>query len=140
LLSLSIQFSNLIFNLWLDSKSKRSFWLQFICREISQSQNQLVVYRGNHVFYSAYKTVKQTTTVDLPSSTVESYTKYGNPSKDGSSIKYGDAKEFDNVAPFSQVCFICLLRHLLTDEYAWLNVRLNLHSMTISLFIHIWFY
>ena len=72
-------------------------------REITQSQNQLVVYRGNHFYYSPYVTETQTTTIELSSSTVESYSKLLNPDKEGSQIKYGDSKEFENVSPFTQV-------------------------------------
>jgi oligosaccharyltransferase complex subunit alpha (ribophorin I) len=71
-------------------------------KEITQSQSQLVVYRGNHLFYSPYETVTQSTTVTLPSATTESYSKFGSPSKDEDTIKYSDHKEFENVAPFSQ--------------------------------------
>jgi len=71
-------------------------------KEITQSQNQLVVYRGNHLFYSPYETTTQSTVVTLPSATVESHTKFGSPEKDDVTIKYADAKEFENVAPFSQ--------------------------------------
>ena len=76
------------------------------CREITQSQNQLVVYRGNHFYYSPYLTESQSTTIELPSATAESYSKALNPEKDGSTIKYGDSKEFDNVAPLSQVFYL----------------------------------
>ena len=48
-------------------------------------------------------TESQTLTIELPSNTVESYSKALNPEKDGTTIKYGDSKEFENVAPFSQV-------------------------------------
>jgi len=71
-------------------------------KEITQSQSQLVVYKGNHFFYSPYETVTQSTTVLLPSATTESYSKFGGASKDDDTIKYGDHKEFENVAPLSQ--------------------------------------
>ena len=86
--------------------------LLIIFREITQSQSQLVVYKGNHFFYSPYETVTQSTTVLLPSATTESYSKFGGASKDDDTIKYGDHKEFENVAPLSQVslllCTVCV--------------------------------
>ena len=78
----------------------------FFFREITQSQSQLVVYRGNHFYYSPYLSESQSTTVELPSSTVESYSKTLSPDKDGNTIKYGESSDFENVAAFSQVIMI----------------------------------
>ena len=47
----------------------------FINREITQREKQLVLFTGNHYVYSPYKVKSQTTKVQLPSSVVESYTK-----------------------------------------------------------------
>ncbi|XP_076812550.1 dolichyl-diphosphooligosaccharide--protein glycosyltransferase subunit 1-like [Clavelina lepadiformis] len=71
-------------------------------KEITQSQNQLMVYRGNHFYYSPYKSDSQSTAVELPSKTVESFTKFGNPEKEETTIKYEGTKDFDNVPPNSQ--------------------------------------
>lgn len=67
---------------------------------ITQAERQLVVFQGNHYFYSPYPTRSQSTRVRLASKTVESYTKLGNPSKSDEVIEYGP---FRDVAPFSQV-------------------------------------
>lgn len=66
---------------------------------ITQAERQLVVFQGNHYFYSPYPTRSQTTRVRLASKTVESYTKLGNPSKNDEIIEYGP---FRDVAPFSE--------------------------------------
>ncbi|KAI1890882.1 hypothetical protein AGOR_G00158180 [Albula goreensis] len=67
--------------------------------QITQAERQLVVFQGNHYFYSPYPTRSQTTRVRLASKTVESYTKLGNPSKSDEVIEYGP---FRDVAPYSQ--------------------------------------
>lgn len=67
---------------------------------ITQTERQLVVFQGNHYFYSPYPTRSLTTRVRLASKTVESYTKLGNPSKNDEVIEYGP---FRDVAPFSEV-------------------------------------
>lgn len=68
--------------------------------EITQSDKQYVVYKGNHYAYSAYATVKQSTQVSLASERVESYTQLKPTSKSEATITYGP---YDNVKPFSQV-------------------------------------
>lgn len=67
---------------------------------ITQAERQLVVFQGNHYYYSPYPTRSQSTRVRLASKTVESYTKLGNPSKSDEVIEYGP---FRDVAAFSQV-------------------------------------
>ncbi|XP_054641759.1 dolichyl-diphosphooligosaccharide--protein glycosyltransferase subunit 1 [Dunckerocampus dactyliophorus] len=67
--------------------------------QITQAERQLVVFQGNHYFYSPYPTRSQTTRVRLASKTVESYTKLGNPSKTDEIIEYGP---FNDVDPFSE--------------------------------------
>jgi len=69
--------------------------------KITQSQNQLAVYEGNVFFYSPYKTSDQSTTVELPSATVESYTKTHNAEKSDTTIKYEGSDDLENVAPSS---------------------------------------
>ncbi|XP_051966930.1 dolichyl-diphosphooligosaccharide--protein glycosyltransferase subunit 1 [Xyrauchen texanus] len=66
---------------------------------ITQAERQLVVFQGNHYFYSPYPTHSQTTHVRLASKTVETYTKLGNPTKNDEAIEYGP---FKDVPPFSQ--------------------------------------
>uniref|UniRef100_A0A3Q2E1R4 Dolichyl-diphosphooligosaccharide--protein glycosyltransferase subunit 1 n=1 Tax=Cyprinodon variegatus TaxID=28743 RepID=A0A3Q2E1R4_CYPVA len=67
--------------------------------QITQAERQLVIFQGNHYMYSPYPTRSQTTRVRLASKTVESYTKFGNPSKTDEIIEYGP---FRDVAPFSE--------------------------------------
>lgn len=65
--------------------------------KIAQSEKQLVVFNGNHYFLSPYKTVKQTTTVKLSSSTVESYSKLKPSSLEDKTITYGP---YENTEPY----------------------------------------
>nr|XP_015814754.2 dolichyl-diphosphooligosaccharide--protein glycosyltransferase subunit 1 [Nothobranchius furzeri] len=67
--------------------------------QISQAERQLVIFQGNHYWFSPYPTRSQTTRVRLASKTVENYTKLGNPSKTDEIIEYGP---FKDVAPFSE--------------------------------------
>lgn len=67
---------------------------------ITQAERQLVIFQGDHYFYSPYPTRTQTTRVRLASKTAESYTKLGNPSKTDEIIEYGP---FRDIAPFSKV-------------------------------------
>ncbi|XP_077384693.1 dolichyl-diphosphooligosaccharide--protein glycosyltransferase subunit 1 [Festucalex cinctus] len=73
--------------------------LQPFPSDITQAERQLVVFQGNHYFYSPYPTLTQTTRVRLASKTVESYTKLGNPSKMDDIIEYGPYRE---IPQFSQ--------------------------------------
>jgi len=65
---------------------------------ISQKEKQLARFTGNVYSYLPYPTTTQTTTVNLPSSNIESYTKTKPVSLSDSTITYGPYK---NIAPFS---------------------------------------
>lgn len=67
--------------------------------EITQAEKQLVVFTGNQYYYSLYQTQKQTTTVNLASDKVESYSQLKPVSKSDSTINYGP---YENVKPFEQ--------------------------------------
>lgn len=67
--------------------------------QITQNDKQLLLYTGNHYFYTPYSTVSQTTTVTLPSASTESYTKLKPVSQNENNLVYGP---YDNVPPFSQ--------------------------------------
>ncbi|KAI8504255.1 PREDICTED: dolichyl-diphosphooligosaccharide--protein glycosyltransferase subunit 1-like [Branchiostoma belcheri] len=66
--------------------------------QITQAEDQLVLFKGNLHFYSPYKTQSETTTVKLASNKIESHTKTKAKVED-SSIVYGP---FENVEAFSQ--------------------------------------
>ncbi|XP_061428830.1 dolichyl-diphosphooligosaccharide--protein glycosyltransferase subunit 1 [Lethenteron reissneri] len=66
--------------------------------KIAQTERQLVVFEGNHYFYSPYPTLTQNTRVRLASKTVESYSKLQTTTKTDDSIEYGP---YTDVAPFS---------------------------------------
>lgn len=65
---------------------------------ITQSEKQLILYNGNHYFYSPYQTLLQLTTVQLSSNSVESYTKLKPVSHSENTITYGP---YNNIAPFT---------------------------------------
>jgi len=65
---------------------------------ISQKEKQLIRFSGNLYFFSPYSVVTQTSTVQLASSNLESYTKTKPVSLSDSTITYGP---YNNVAPFS---------------------------------------
>lgn len=68
--------------------------------EIAQSEKQLVKFSTSAVFYSPYKTTKQTTTLNTVSSNIESYTKTIKPvSSQDNSITYGP---FEDKEAFSE--------------------------------------
>ena len=67
--------------------------------EISQQEKQLVVFKGNHFYYSLYPTVSQTTSVNLASDKTESYSQLKPTSKSDSTITYGP---YENTKPFEQ--------------------------------------
>lgn len=67
--------------------------------QISQGEKQLVLYHGNHHFFSPYHTRSQTTTVQLPSHAAESYTKLKPVAFSEGKLTYGP---YETVPPFSQ--------------------------------------
>lgn len=84
--------------------------------EITQQEKQYVIFKGNHYYYSAYATTgKQTTTVNLASDRIESYSQLKPTSKSDSTITYGPydavptfkfdemSVHFENNAPFLTV-------------------------------------
>ena len=83
--------------------------------KIGQSDKQQVVYEGNHYVYTPYSTRKQSTTVKLASSAVESHTKLKPTSLSDSTISYGPYSDirplrhnqmrlhFENNSPFLTV-------------------------------------
>lgn len=61
--------------------------------EIGQSEKQLVIFKDSHYVFSPYLVKKQTTTVKLSSSTIESFSKLKPSSSSESTISYGPYKE-----------------------------------------------
>lgn len=72
--------------------------LEMFPAAISQKEKQLVRYTGNLYIYLPYSITTQTTTVQLASSSLESYTKTKPVSLSDSTITYGP---YNNIAPFS---------------------------------------
>lgn len=67
---------------------------------ISQSDKQLVLYNGNHYFFTPYSTTTQTSRIKLPSSgSLESYTKLKPSSTADKSINLGP---YENIAALSK--------------------------------------
>lgn len=83
--------------------------------KIGQSDKQLVLFKCNTVLYSPYEVKEQKTTVKLPSSTIESYTRLKPSSSSDNTITYGPYKDskpfrthqmkihFENNSPFLTV-------------------------------------
>lgn len=67
-------------------------------KEIKQKEKQLVKYTGNVYLYSPYVVTKQSTTIVLPSRSVENYSKIKPVSQSDSTITYGP---FEKKQPFS---------------------------------------
>jgi len=65
---------------------------------VTQKEKQLVLYHGNHYFYSPYHVAKQTTVVNLGTRNTESYTKLKPVSQTDNTITYGP---YENIPPFS---------------------------------------
>lgn len=83
--------------------------------KISQSEKQYVVFSGNHYYYSPYAVKKQTATVSLATSSVESHTKLKPSSLSDNAVTYGPYSDveaysadpmrvhFENSTPFLSV-------------------------------------
>ena len=83
--------------------------------KITQSEKQFVLFSSNHYYYTPYTVKKQTTTVSLATSSVESHSKLKPTSLSDNSITYGpysDAEafqvnpmrvHFENNTPFLSV-------------------------------------
>ena len=65
---------------------------------IAQNERQYVRYSDNHVVFTPYSTKTQTTTVKLPSSTIESKSEFPPTNVKGDTITYGP---YADVAPFT---------------------------------------
>jgi hypothetical protein len=77
---------------------------------ITQKEKQLVLYHGNHYFYSPYRVAKQTTVVNLGTRNIESYTKLKPVSQTDSTITYGP---YENIPPYSVVSmYVCMYNRL----------------------------
>jgi oligosaccharyltransferase complex subunit alpha (ribophorin I) len=64
--------------------------------EITQQEDQLVVYEDSHLVLSSYQTTTQTTKLKLASNRVENFTPIEPLNRKGSSLSYGP---FENVQP-----------------------------------------
>ena len=90
--------------------------------QVTQKENQLVMFTGNHYLYSPYKVKTQTTKVALTTDKApESYSKNLKPtSLSGNTITYGPYKD---VAALSaedlQVC--CPFLHYSRFDFSWLS-------------------
>ena len=67
-------------------------------REVSQNDQQLVQFLGNAYLISPYPSKSQTTTVKLPSSTIESFSRVSPTSSSDNELTYGP---YADVAPYS---------------------------------------
>ncbi|RZF37283.1 hypothetical protein LSTR_LSTR005615 [Laodelphax striatellus] len=67
--------------------------------KITQKEKQLVRFSGNHYLYSPYQVSKQTTTVNIGTRNVESYSKLSPVSQSDSVFNYGP---YTQISPFSE--------------------------------------
>lgn len=65
---------------------------------IVQKEKQLVLFHGNHYFYSPYRVARQSTIVNLGSKAIESYSKLKPVSQSDVTLSYGP---YENIAPLS---------------------------------------
>lgn len=70
---------------------------------ITQKEKQLVLFKGNHLFYSPYNVGKQTTVVNVGTRNVESYSKLNPVSQSDMSFTYGP---YQDQKPFAEVSFL----------------------------------
>lgn len=101
--------------------------------EISQHEKQLVVFKGNHFYYSLYPTRSQTTSVNLASDKTESYSQLKPTSKSDSTITYGPYESskpfeqnelsvhFENSSPFLTVTNL----HRIIEVSLWGNIAVE---------------
>lgn len=73
---------------------------------ITQKEKQLVLFKGNHYFYSPYRVIKQTTNVNVGTRNVESYSKLNPVTQTDVGFTYGPYPE---QKPFAEVSFLLLL-------------------------------
>lgn len=67
---------------------------------ITQKEKQLVLFKGNHYFYSPYRVIKQTTNVNVGTRNVESYSKLNPVTQTDVGFAYGPYLE---QKPFAEV-------------------------------------
>jgi hypothetical protein len=68
--------------------------------EINQLENQLVLLKESHYFYSPYTTEVQKTNVKLASSAIESFTKLSPSAARGATITFGPYKDIESYQVF----------------------------------------
>lgn len=66
--------------------------------EISQSENQLVKFIGNSYIFSPYLSKMQSTTLNLPNSNIESFTRVAPTNSADKTLTYGP---YSDILPFS---------------------------------------
>jgi len=71
--------------------------------EIAQNERQLVLFKSNVYYYSLYQTKRQSTTLNLASEKVESYTQLKPTSKTDSTIVYGPYDSVKQPFEFSEL-------------------------------------
>lgn len=94
-------------------------------KEISQRDKQLALFNGNHYLFTPYKVKTQTTKVNLPSNTVESYSKNVKPvSQSESKITYGPYANIDPLKEAS-VKILVIQVGILNPNFAFLGALDN---------------
>lgn len=90
--------------------------------KITQSEKQFVLFSANHYYYTPYTVKKQSATVSLATSSVESHSKLKPTSQSDNAITYGPYSDveafqispmrvhFENNTPFLSVCTVWLVK------------------------------
>lgn len=90
--------------------------------KITQAEKQFVLFSANHYYYTPYTVKKQSATVSLATSSVESHSKLKPTSQSDNAITYGPYSDveafqispmrvhFENNTPFLSVCTVWLVK------------------------------
>lgn len=94
-------------------------------REILQHESQLVLYTDNHYVFSGYHCKKQTTTVKLPTVSVEHYSRLSPSELRGDTITYGP---YNKVKPYA----VSLMKLHFENNRPFLAVRKMVKEIEVS--------
>lgn len=92
---------------------------------ITQKEKQLVLFKGNHYFYSPYRVIKQTTNVNVGTRNVESYSKLIPVTQTDVGFTYGPYPE---QKPFAEVSCYYWIHYQVTKHKFLINITCTLHN------------
>jgi hypothetical protein len=92
--------------------------------EITQLDQQLVLFEGNHYFLSPYPTTSQKSVFKLASSNIESFTKLSPHSTRGGSIHFGPYQSIASFSVRGHILMFAFLLFLFLSFFACLFISL----------------